>query len=54
MEVHSLTPQQAAGNALALLNFPKGTLFNRASWSIFKTIQTEMMYLVLVIGIWEI
>jgi hypothetical protein len=24
------------GNALALLNFPKGTLFHRASWSIFK------------------
>jgi hypothetical protein len=34
--VRSLTPQQAAGNALALLNFPKGTLFNGASWSIFN------------------
>ena len=34
--VRSLAPQQATGNALALLNFPKGTLFNGASWSIFK------------------
>jgi len=35
--VRSLTPQRATGNALALLNFPQGTLFNRASWHIFKS-----------------
>ncbi|MGW8220824.1 MAG: hypothetical protein ACWGP1_01635, partial [Syntrophobacteria bacterium] len=28
--------RRTTGNALALLNFPKGTLFNRASWSIFS------------------
>lgn len=32
----------AKGNALALLNFPKGTLFNRASWSIFVTYLGEV------------
>jgi hypothetical protein len=28
--------RRTTGNALALLNFPKGTLFNGASCSIFK------------------
>ena len=28
--------RRTTGNALALLNFPKGSLFNGASWSIFK------------------
>jgi hypothetical protein len=30
--------RRTTGNALALLNFPKGTLFNGASWSIFKEV----------------
>jgi hypothetical protein len=28
--------RRTTGNALALLNFPKGTLFNGASYSIFN------------------
>jgi hypothetical protein len=43
--VRSLTQQSRQGGtglALALLNFPKGTLFNGASWSIFTSIARSL------------